>query len=86
MKKILKNFNQLIESSTSERKKWNLINEVRNSVKTTTTVYSLKNSFNEIITEKTKIASLLNLKFSKLEFFESRNSTVDLPMDKHLFF
>ena len=73
--------NQLIESSTSERKKWNLINEVRNSVKTTTTVYSLKNSFNEIITEKTKIDSLLNLKFSKLgEFFESRNYTVDLPM------
>ena len=58
-----------------------MINEVRNSVKTTTTVYSLKNSFNEIITEKTKIASLLNLKFSKLgEFFESRNYTVDLPM------
>ena len=73
--------NQLIESSTSERKKWNLINELRNSVKTTTTVYSLKNSFNEIITEKTKIASLLNLKFSKLgEFFESKNYTVDLPM------
>ena len=73
--------NQLIESSTSERKKWNLINEVRNSVKTTTTVYSLKNSFNEIITEKTKIASLPNLKFSKLgEFFESRNYTLDLPM------
>ena len=40
--------NQLIENSTSERKKWNLINEVRNSLKTTTTVYSLKNSFNEI--------------------------------------
>ena len=73
--------NQLIENSTSERKKWNLINELRNSVKTTTTVYSLKNSFNEIITEKTKIASLLNLKFSKLgEFFESRNYTLDLPM------
>ena len=73
--------NQLIESSTSERKKWNLINEVRNSVKTTTTVYSLKNSFNEIITEKIKIASLLNVKFSKLgEFFESRNYTLDLPM------
>ena len=46
--------NQLIESSTSERKKWNVINEVRNSVKTTTTVYSLKNSFNENITEKLK--------------------------------
>ena len=72
--------NQLIESSTSERKKGNLINEVRNSVKTTTTVYSLKNSINEIITEKTKIANLLDLKFSKLEFFESRNYTVDLPM------
>ena len=37
--------NQLIESSTSERKKWNLFNEVRNSVKTTTTVYSLKKLF-----------------------------------------
>ena len=73
--------NQLVESSTSERKKWNLINEVRNSVKTTTTVYSIKNSFNKIITEKTKIANLLNLKFSKLgEIFESRNYTVDLPM------
>ena len=73
--------NQLIESSTSERKKGNLFNEVRNSVKTTTTVYSLKDSFNEIITEKTKIANLLNLKFKKLgKFFESRNYTLDLPM------
>ena len=40
-----------------------------------------KNSVNEIIIEKTKIANLLNLKFSKSgEFFESRNYTVDLPM------
>ena len=38
----------LMESSTSERKKWNLINEVRNSVKTTTILYSLKNSFKKI--------------------------------------
>ena len=34
--------NQLNENSTSKRKKWNLINEVKNSEKTTTTVYSLK--------------------------------------------
>ena len=66
MKKFEKFHNQLIESSISERKKWNLINEARNSVKTTSTVYSLKNSFKEIITEKTKIANLLNLKFNKL--------------------
>ena len=33
---------QLIKSSTSDRKKRNLINEVRNSIKTTITVYSLK--------------------------------------------
>ena len=81
-KKSFENFhNQLIESSTSEGKKWNLINELRNSLKTTSTVFSLKNSFREIITEKTKIANLPKLKFSKLgEFFESRNYTVELPM------
>ena len=80
--KDLENFHyQLIESSTSERNKWNLTNEVRISAKTTTTAYSLENTFNEIITQKTKIAFLLKLKFSKLgEIFESRNSTVDLPM------
>ena len=46
--------NQLIESSTSERKKWNLINEVRNSVKTTTTVYSLKTLSMKLLQKKLK--------------------------------
>ena len=58
--------NELIKSSAAERKNWNLINEIRNSVKTTTTVQSRINFIIDIITEKTKIANLLNLKFSKL--------------------
>ena len=68
---------QLIENSNSERKKRKLINEVRIFVKTTTTVYSIKNFFNEIITKR---INLPYLKFSILEFFKSRNYIVDLPM------
>ena len=46
----------------------------------TTTVYSLKHSFNAINTEKTKIANLLNIKFKNLvEFFKIGNYTLDLP-------
>ena len=44
----------------------------------------------KLLQKKTKVANLLNLKFSKLgEFFESRNYTVELSMvrqKKHLFF
>ena len=57
---------QLIESANSSRNQWNLINEVRNKSRTGTKILSLKNCFEDVITDSKKIANLLNYKFSKL--------------------
>ena len=58
----IKYFNGL----TSEKDKWNLINESRNAKRTATTISSLKNSFGDIVTGDLRIANLLNYRFSKL--------------------
>ena len=57
---------QLIESANSSRKQWNLINEVRNKSRTGTKILSLKNWFEDVITDSKKIGNLLNYKFIKL--------------------
>ena len=51
---------------TSEKDKWNFINEARNSLKTKTEIVSLKNSFGDLVTNQKQIANLLNYRFSKL--------------------
>ena len=56
---------QFIESANSSRKQWNLIKEVRNISGTGNKILSLKNCFDDVITDS-KIANLLNYKFSKL--------------------
>ena len=62
----IESFNNL----KSERDKWNFINETRNSKRMKTEVFSLKNSFGDIVTDQKRIANLLNYRFSKLgEYF-----------------
>ena len=58
----LKVFNNL----ESDKDKWNFINEARNCKKTKTETNSLRNSFGDLVTDQTKIANLLNYRFSKL--------------------
>ena len=51
---------------SNDREKWNFINEARKSLKTKTIISSLKNVFGETVLDQTKIANLLNYRFSKL--------------------
>ena len=57
---------QMIQSANSSRIPWNLISEVRNQSKLGTKILSLKNCFEDVITDSKKITNLLNYKFSKL--------------------
>ena len=50
----------------SERDRWNFINETKNSERTKTEIFSLKNSFGDTVTDQKRIANLLNYRFSKL--------------------
>ena len=50
----------------SERDRRNFINETRNSKRTKTEIFSLKNSFGDTVTDQKRIANLLNNRFSKL--------------------
>ena len=50
----------------SERDRWNFINETKNSKRTKTEIFSLKNSFGDTVTDQKRIANLLNYRFSKL--------------------
>ena len=51
---------------TTEKGKWNFINEVRNEKRTKTEIRSLRNCFDDIFTDEKKVANLLNYRFSKL--------------------
>ena len=51
---------------SNDREKWNFINEARNSLKNKTIISSLKNVFGATVLDQTKIANLLNYRFSKL--------------------
>ena len=50
----------------SERDRLNFINETKNSKRTKTEIFSLKNSFGDTVTDQKRIANLLNYRFSKL--------------------
>ena len=58
----IKVFNNL----ESDKNNWNFINEARNCMKPKTEINSLRNSFGDLVTDQTKIANLLNYRFSKL--------------------
>ena len=64
---------QLFNSKKSERKKWSIINDTRNSKKKSNLIPLLRNSFGNFITNNLQMANLLNNKFSTLGcFYEKR--------------
>ena len=67
----------LVMSSNNSRKRWNLMNEIRNSARTRTKIYSLKNVFNDYVTKLRKIANLLNYRFSQLGKFILSDETYE---------
>ena len=63
---------EFFRNLTSEKDKWNFINEARNSQRTKTNISSLRNSFGDLITDPKRIANLLNYRFSKLGDYASK--------------
>ena len=61
----IKNFKNL----KTEKYKWNFISEARNAKRTTTSIPSLKNCFDDLITDELQIVNLLTYRFSKLGDF-----------------
>ena len=74
-------YKSLVMSSNNSRKRWNLMNEIRNSTRTRSHIYSLKNVFNDYVTEPKKIANLLNYRFSKLGKFILQDETCETIED-----
>ena len=70
-------YQSLVMSSNNSRKRWNLMNEIRNSTGTRSHIYSLKNVFNDYVTEPKKIANLLNYRFSQLGKFILQDETCE---------
>ena len=60
---------------SNDREKWNIINEARKSLETKTIISSLKNVFGETVLDQTKIANLLNYRFSILGDYLGRIRT-----------
>ena len=67
---------QLFNSKKSERKKWSIINDTRNSKKSSNLIPLLRNSFGDFITNNLQMANLLNYKFSTLGCFYEKNSKI----------
>ena len=70
-------YQSLVMSPNNSRKRWNLMNEIRNSTRTRNHIYSLKNVFNNYVTEPKKIANLLNYRFSQLGKFILQDETCE---------
>ena len=56
----------IFKKADSEKTKWNIIKDSRNSTKFSQNIFYLKNCFDDVITDNCKIAQLLNYKISKL--------------------
>ena len=64
---------QLFNSKKSEREKWSIINDTRNSKKSSNLIPLLGNSFGNFITNNLQMANVLNYKFSTLGCFYEKN-------------
>ena len=62
-------YQSLVISSNNSRTRWTIMNEIRNSARTRTQIYSLINVFNDYVTEPRKIANLLSYRFWQLGKF-----------------
>ena len=59
-------YHSLFISYNNSGERWNHMNDVRNSARTSNHIYSLKYVFNDYVPEPKKIANLLNYWFSQL--------------------
>ena len=62
--------------------KWQIINDTRNPKKSTGRIICLRNVFGDLVTERSKIANLLNYRFSKLSDYFGKHcdlSYVSIP-------
>ena len=67
---------QLFNSKKTEREKWKIINDTRNTKKSSNLILLLKNSFGDFIINKLQMANMLNYKFSTLECFYEKSSKI----------
>ena len=67
---------KIFQNLTSEKDKWNFINEARNAHRTKTHISSLRNSFGDLITDPKRIANLLNYRFSKLGDYAGKKKSL----------
>ena len=63
--------NELFSMEMKDRKKWQIINDTRNSKITSNVINCLRNSFGDVVTESVKMANLLNYKFATLGDFKT---------------
>ena len=56
----------IFKKAESEKTKWNIINDSRNSTKFIQNIFCLKKYFDEVIADNYKMVQMLNYKFSKL--------------------
>ena len=73
---------EFFRNLTSEKDKWNFINEARNSQRTKTHISSLRNSFGDLITDPKRIANLLNYRFSKLGDYAGKKIPYKKPNNR----
>ena len=66
----------LFNSKKSEREKWSIINDIRNSKKSSNLIPLLRKSFGNFITNNLQMANLPNYKFSTLGCFYEKNSKI----------
>ena len=71
----------IYNSLRNYKSRWNFVNELRNSKRTSINIHSLQNSFGDLITNQKDILNLLNYTFSKLGEFFSKDQSA--PLDTH---
>ena len=65
----------LLRQLSTDKDRWKLINEQRNSARPSVSIDSIRNSFADVLTGPMQIAELLNYEFSKFGEYLGRNSS-----------
>ena len=63
------------------KKQWNFINSIRNTMKQSTQIDDLRNSFGDTIIENKKKANFLNYRFSTLGEYKNAHPPIDVPTE-----
>ena len=74
----------IFKKADSEKTKWNIIDDSRNSTTFSQNIFYLKNRFDDVITDNYKMTQLLNYKFSTLVITLEVLATFFPPTTEHL--